>query len=161
MDTVDRQHPEVPTITYHLKVASHFELKKQPAKWDNKAQILKLLLTFPWVQMQDAILDKVAEVLKISMLTSTYHDFKVLFTVAHKISDHTPLQSNDDYEVLIENIEKMSNAAASIFVCALKSGNEQKKDKDKDKENAGGLSSSGSDDPSSYKTSDSNESYRE
>jgi hypothetical protein len=70
--------------------------------------------------MQDAILDKVAEVLKISTLTSTYHDFEVLFTVARKISDPTSLQSNDDYEVLIENVEKMSNPAASIFVCALK-----------------------------------------
>ena len=114
------QPPEAPTVTYHLKVASHSELKKQPAKRDNKARILKLSLTFPWVQMQDAILDKVAEVLKISTLTLTYHDFEVLFTVARKISDPTPLQSNDDYEVLIENIEKMSNPAASIFVCALK-----------------------------------------
>ena len=114
------QPPEVPTVTYHLKVASHSELKKQPAKQDNKAQILKVSLTLPWVQMQDAILDKAAEVLKISTLTSTYHDFEVLFTVAHKISDPTPLQSNDDYEVLIENIAKMSNPAASIFICALK-----------------------------------------
>lgn len=70
--------------------------------------------------MQDAILDKVTEVLKISTLTSTNLDFEVLFTVACKISDPTPLQSNDDYEVLIKNIEKMSNPATSIFVCALK-----------------------------------------
>jgi hypothetical protein len=34
---IPEQPPEVPTVTYHLKVASHSELKKQPAKCDNKA----------------------------------------------------------------------------------------------------------------------------
>ena len=59
---------DVPTATYHLKIALHSERKKQSARRDNKVQILKLSLALPKAEMQDAILGKVAEVLNISTL---------------------------------------------------------------------------------------------
>ena len=65
-------------------------------------------------------MDIVTHALGLSTLVTTYEDFEVLFTIARKVSDPTPLLSDDDYEIMIDNIGKTKDPAVSLFICALK-----------------------------------------
>jgi hypothetical protein len=112
--------PEPPKVTYHLKITASSELKKQPSKRNNKARILKVSQSLTLDELQDAIMEKVANALQLSTLISTYNEFESLFTIARKISDPTPLQSDGDYEVLLDNLRNVKEPAVSVFVCALK-----------------------------------------
>jgi hypothetical protein len=107
-------------VTYHLKIALSTELKKQPSKRNNKARLLKVPQSITLDKLQDAIMEKVADALEISTLIFTHHDFETLFTIARKVSDPTPLQSHDDYGVLLDNLKNMRDPAVSLFICALK-----------------------------------------
>lgn len=71
-------------------------------------------------ELQDAIMEKVADALQLSTLISTYNEFKSLFTIVQKISNPTPLQSDGNYEVLLDNLRNVKEPAVSIFICALK-----------------------------------------
>ena len=53
-------------------------------------------------------------------LVSTYEDFQVFFTIARKVSDTTPLLSDEDYEIMMGNVGKAKDPAVSLFICALK-----------------------------------------
>ena len=65
-------------------------------------------------------MDIVAHVLGLSTLVSTYKDFQVLFTITHKVSNPTPLLSDEDYEIMIDNVMKARDPAVFLFICALK-----------------------------------------
>lgn len=112
--------PEPPKVTYHLKIATLSELKMQPSKCNNKAWILKVSQSLMLDELQDAIMEKVADALQLSTLISTYNEFKSLFTIVQKISNPTPLQSDSNYEVLLDNLHNVKEPAVSIFICALK-----------------------------------------
>jgi hypothetical protein len=107
-------------VTYHLKIASSSELKKQPSKRTNMARILKVSQSLTFEKFQDSVMDIVAHALELSTLVTTYEDFQVLFTIARKVSDPTPLLSDDDYEIMIDNVGKAKDPAVSLFICALK-----------------------------------------
>ena len=107
-------------VTYHLKIVSSSELKKQPSKHTNMAQILKVSQSLKFPKFQDSVMDIVAHVLGLSTLVSTYKDFQVLFTIACKVSDPTLLLSDEDYEIMIDNVGKAKDPAVSPFICALK-----------------------------------------
>lgn len=111
---------EHPKVTYHLKIASSSELKKQPSKRMNMARILKVSQSLKFEKFQDSVMDVVTHALGLSTLTSTYEDFEVLFTIARKVSDPTPLLSDDDYEIMIDNVGKAKDPAVSLFICTLK-----------------------------------------
>lgn len=111
---------ERPKVTYHLKIATSSELKKQPSKRINMARILKVTQSLAFEKFQDSVMDIVAHALGLSTLTSTYEDFQVLFTIARKVSDPTPLLSDTDYEIMIDNVGKAKDPAVSLFICALK-----------------------------------------
>lgn len=55
------------------------------------AQILKVAQSLTMEELQDAIVEIIADALQLSTLISMYDDFEVLFTIAHKVSDPTPL----------------------------------------------------------------------
>jgi hypothetical protein len=112
--------PEPLKVTYHLKIAQSSEPKKQPSKRTNMARILKVAQSLTIEEHQDAIVEIVADALQLSTLIFTYDDFDVLFTVARKVSDPTPLRSAEDYEILIDNVKSMKDPAVSLFICALK-----------------------------------------
>jgi hypothetical protein len=65
-------------------------------------------------------MDIVTHVLDLSTLVSKYEDFQVLFTIARKVSNPTPLLSNEDYEIMMDNVRKAKDPAVSLFICALK-----------------------------------------
>ena len=71
-------------------------------------------------ELQDAIVEIIADALQLSTLIFTYDDFKVVFTIACKVSDPTPLWSAGDYEILIDNVKSMKDPVVSLFICALK-----------------------------------------
>ena len=106
-------------VTYHLKIASLSDLKKQLSKYANMAQILKVSQSLKFQKFQNSVTDIVAHVLGLSTLVSTYKDFQVLFTIACKVSNSTPLLSDEDYEIIIDNIAKARDLAVSPFICAL------------------------------------------
>jgi hypothetical protein len=114
------KNPDPPKVMYHLKIAQSSELKKQPSKRTNMARILKVAQSLMMEELQDAIVEIIADALQLSTLISTYDDFEVLFTIARKVSDPTPLRSAGDYEILIDNIKSMKDPAVSLFICALK-----------------------------------------
>jgi hypothetical protein len=114
------KNPDPPKVTYHLKIAQSSELKKQPSKRTNMARILKVAQSLTMEELQDAIVEIIADALQLSTLISTYDDFEVLFTIARKVSDPTPLRSAGDYEILIDNIKSMKDPVVSLFICALK-----------------------------------------
>ena len=60
----------------------------------------------------------VAHALDLSTLVSTYEDFQVLFTIARKVSDPTPLLSDEDYEM--DNVGEAKDPVVSLFICVLK-----------------------------------------
>ena len=84
------------------------------------AQILKVSQSLTFEKFQDSVMDIVAHALVLSTLVSTYEDFQVLFTIARKVSDPTPLLSDEDYEIMIDNVGKAKDPAVSLFICALK-----------------------------------------
>jgi hypothetical protein len=120
LTVITEDNSEHPKVTYHLKIASASELKKQPSKRTNVARILKVAQSLKFPKFQNSITDIVAHVLGLSTLVSTYEDFQVLFTIARKVSDPTPLLSDEDYEIMIDNIRKAKDPAVSLFICALK-----------------------------------------
>ena len=65
-------------------------------------------------------MDVVAHALGLSTVVSTYEDFQVLLTIACKVSDPTPLLSDEDYEIMIDNVGKAKDPVVSLFICALK-----------------------------------------
>ena len=84
------------------------------------ARILKVSQSLTFEKFQDSVMDIVAHALDLSTLVSTYEDFQVLFTIARKVSDPTPLLSDEDYEIMIDNVGKAKDPAISLFICALK-----------------------------------------
>ena len=118
--TFTEDNSEHRKVTYHLKIASSSELKKQPSKRMNMARILKVSQSLKFQKFQDSVMDIVAHVLELSTLVSTYEDFQVLFTITRKVSDPTPLLSDEDYEIMIDNVGKAKDPAVSLFICALK-----------------------------------------
>ena len=118
LTVIAEDNSEHPKVTYHLRITStSSQLKKQPSKRTNMAWILKLSQS---LKFQDSIMDIVAHALDLSTLVSTYEDFQVLFTIARKVSDPTPLLSDEDYEIMIDNVGKAKDPAVSLFICALK-----------------------------------------
>jgi hypothetical protein len=107
-------------VTYHLKIATSSELKKQPSKRINMARILKVSQSLDFEKFQDSVMDVVAHALELSMLVTVYDDFQVLFTITRKVSDPTPLLSDADYEIMIDNVRKAKDPTVSLFICALK-----------------------------------------
>ncbi|KAF8227921.1 hypothetical protein L208DRAFT_1379589 [Tricholoma matsutake] len=65
-------------------------------------------------------------------MVSTYEDFQVLFTITCKVSDPTPLLSDEDYEIMIDNVGKAKDPAVSLFICALKPAKKTKRTKGKE-----------------------------
>ena len=57
---------EHPKVTYHLKIASSSELKKQPSKHTNMAKILKVSQSLKFLKFQDSVMDIVAHALELS-----------------------------------------------------------------------------------------------
>jgi hypothetical protein len=84
------------------------------------ARILKVSQSLTFEKFQDSVMDIVAHALDLSTLVSTYEDFQVLFTIARKVSDPTPLLSDEDYEIMLDNVGKAKDPAVSLFICALK-----------------------------------------
>jgi hypothetical protein len=127
LDHTDRELPKTtgkdvsaPKVTYHVKIASSSEYKKPPPKRANKVQLLKVPQSLTWGNLQDAIVEKAANALGLSLLICNYNIFETLFTIPRKIPDPTPLQPESDYEILLESINNMKEPAINIFVCHLK-----------------------------------------
>ena len=85
----------------------------------NKARLLKVSQSLTWDELQDAIVEKAADALGLSVLICNYDNFETLFTIARKIPDPTPLQAESDYEILLESINNIKEPAVNIFVCHL------------------------------------------
>ncbi|KAF8229523.1 hypothetical protein L208DRAFT_1378865 [Tricholoma matsutake] len=85
-----------------------------------------------WGDLQDAIVEKAADALGLSMLICNYDIFETLFAIPRKIPDPTPLQTENNYEILLKSINNMKEPAINIFVCHLKPVKKRKKTKGKE-----------------------------
>ncbi|KAF8230339.1 hypothetical protein L208DRAFT_1378538 [Tricholoma matsutake] len=104
-----------------------------------------------WGNLQDAIVEKAADALGLSVLICNHNIFETLFAIPRKIPDPTPLKTESDYEILLESINIMKEPAINIFVCHLKPVKKWKKTKGKENQND---HSSSSDSSSSDSDSD-------
>lgn len=69
--------------------------------------------------MKAQILVKVEDCMKPKKLD--FDDYDVCFTVPRKVSDPTPLTTEDDYyDLLLKNIGKCMDKTAYIYICAVK-----------------------------------------
>ena len=108
----------MPKITYQLKLAEKPELEKQPSKRKNQVRILTLSADLDWDSLKAQILVKIDECLKPRALD--FGNYDVCFTVPRKVSDPTPLGTDEDYEFLRTNVLKMSEKTAHIYICTRK-----------------------------------------
>ncbi|KAG6894152.1 hypothetical protein C0992_007302 [Termitomyces sp. T32_za158] len=107
-----------------------------------------------FVDLQNAVLAIAAEVLDaVTLITHSYSDFEVLFTIPRKVPDPCPLASLEDYETLVESALAMKDPSVSLFVCLLKPPREQKRAYGKENYKDGNSSSSSSSSESSNNNS--------
>ena len=108
----------VPKISYQPKLAPKSELKKQPHKRKNQVRILSLSADLDWDTVKAQILVKIEDWMKPKKLD--FDDYDVCFTVPRKVSDPTPLATEDDYDFLLKNVGKCMDKTAYIYICAVK-----------------------------------------
>ena len=108
----------VPKISYQLKLAPKSELNKQPQKRKNQVRILTLSADLNWDTMKAQILVKIEDCMKPKKLD--FDDYDVCFTIPRKVSDPTPLATEDDYGFLLKNVTKCMDKTAYIYICAVK-----------------------------------------
>lgn len=105
-------------ITYQLKLAPKSELKKQPHKRKNQVHLVTLAANLDWDAVRAQFLVKIEECLKLKKLDLL--DYNISFTVPRKISDSTPLSTDEDYDFLLKNVAKCTYKTASVYICAMK-----------------------------------------
>ena len=104
----------VPKMSYQLKLAPKSELKKQPHKCKNQVCILSLSADLDWDRVKAQILVKIEDWMKPKKLA--FDDYDVCFTVPCKVSDPTPLTTEDDYDFLLKNVGKCMDKTAYIYM---------------------------------------------
>jgi hypothetical protein len=108
----------VPKISYQLKLAPKSELNKQPHKRKNQVRILTLSADLNWDIVKAQILVKIEDCMKPKKLD--FDDYDVCFTVPRKVSDPTPLATDDNYAFLLKSVGKCMDKTAYIYICAVK-----------------------------------------